>query len=227
MPSLRKEARFAVGSRTGARSTIWKVWVHRDDAYISSRMFGSDIKVSLHSTGQCQWSCTDTWVKRQENARNSDRHIVRWVVAQPAGDKALLIFRVEIPVSELRESEPLTDKKKIFWVSGAPPETTVRFLIYLTRPSELDPAPAESDAMRHLFSLRLRNKRWLIVFVEVVLLSASDIAVARHTVRVQAVAAGFMPRPEHRAGLFIQPPPDGGAHGLLELCLTEGKHKGI
>ena len=221
MQRPRTEARFAVGSRAGARSTIWKAWVQGDEAYLTSRMFGSDVKASFHSTGHCQWSCTDTWVMQQPNVRNSERHIVRWTVDQPATDEALLIFQVEIPVSELRDGTPPTDKKKVFWVSGAPPESTVRFLAYLTRPSETDPAPSESGSMRHLFSLRLRNARWLVVFFELISLSVHDIAEARRAVQDQAVAAGFSPAPEHRASLFIQPHSEGGARGLLELCLTE------
>lgn len=217
----RTEARFAVGSRDGPRSTIWKAWIQGDEAYLASRMFGSDMKVSLHSTGRCQWSCTDTWVMRQPSARNADRHVFRWTIVQPNTDQAVLVFRVEIPMSELRDQPPPKDKKKVFWVSGAPIEATVRFLTYLTRPSESDPAPATTGSMCHLFSLRLRNARWMVVFVELISLSVHDIAEARRAVQAQAAGAGFTPKPEHRASLFIQPPPEGGAHGLLELCLTD------
>ncbi len=221
MSRPRTEARFAVGSRGGPRSTIWKAWVQGDEAYLASRMFGSDIKLSLHSTGQCQWSRTDSWVMRQSGVRNADRHVFRWTITQPTTDQALLVFRVEIPMSELRDQPPPKDKKKVFWVSGAPVDATVRFLAYITRPSEPDPAPSTTGSMRHLFSLRLRNARWLVVLVELISLSERDIAEARRTIQAQATAAGFPPKPEHRACLFIQPPPEGGAHGLLELCLTE------
>jgi hypothetical protein len=94
------EARFATGSRLGPRSTIWKAWVHGDEAYIASRMFGSDMKASFHSSGQCQWSATDTWVRRQKDVRNSERHVKRWQVSYPAGNEALLVLCVEIPGSE-------------------------------------------------------------------------------------------------------------------------------
>lgn len=220
---MRTEARFAVGSRSGPRSTIWKAWVHGDEAYIASRMFGSDMKVSLHSSGQCQWSATETWVRRQSSVRNADRHVHRWQVDLPEGSQALLAFRVEIPVSELRALPPPTDRKKVWWVSGAPAGATVRFLFYLTRPSDSDPAPppAVESQMRHLFSFQLRSTRWLVAFVEVISLSAADIARARASVTEQARAAGLVPSAEHRLSLFIQPPPEGGAHGLLELCFAE------
>jgi hypothetical protein len=186
-------------------------------------MFGSDMKVSFHSTGQCQWSRTDTWVKRQPNARNADRHVVLWSISQPTADQALLIFRVEIPMSEVRPQSPLIDKKKVFWISGAPAEATVRFLVYLTRIAATDPTSTRlhSPSIRHLFSLRLRGGRWVVVFVEVISLSARDIGEARQAVRDQVTAAGITPQPNHRAGLFITPTTEGGAHGLFEICLTE------
>jgi hypothetical protein len=215
------EARFAVGSRDGPRSTIWKVWVQGDEAYIASRMFGSDMKVSLHSTGRCQWSATDNWVRRQASVRNAERHVHRWQVDRPSGNESLLAFRVEIPVAELRLVPPPTDKKKVWWVSGAPDGSTVRFLFYLTRPSETDPAPRPEPEKRHLFSLQLRSSRWLVVFCEVIALSAADIAAARAQVLERVASAGLILGPDHRMSLFIQPPPQGGAHGLLERCFTE------
>ncbi|MDH5670055.1 MAG: hypothetical protein OEY86_18810 [Nitrospira sp.] len=183
-------------------------------------MFGGDMKVSLHKTGECQFSATDAWVKRQQNATNAQRHVHRWRVAQPDGHEALLVFRVEIPVSELRLLPEPKDKKKVWWVGGAPQESTVRFLFYLTRPSEADPAPPPSPQTRHLFSLRLRGSRWLVALVEMISIPVADLAALRKAVIEQSRSWGLVaPAPEHRASLFIQPPPEGGAHGLLELCL--------
>lgn len=221
MPRARTEARFATGSRSGPRSTIWKVWIQGDEAYIASRMFGSEMKVSLHSSGVCQWSATDKWVVRQQDVRNADRHVHRWKVEHPNSQESLLAFRVEIPASELRALPPPTDKKKVWWVGGFPDEVTVRFLFYITRPSEAEPVPPVSPRMRHLFSLQFRNTRWLVVFVELSSLSPTDIADLRRTVRKQAEDAGLVSTADHRLSLFIQPPPEGGTYGLLELCLTE------
>lgn len=179
------------------------------------------MKVSLHATGECQWSATDVWVRRQANARNAARHVYRWRVDYPTGNEAMLVFRVEIPVSELRPLPEPTDKKKVWWVSGTPAGYTLRFLFYITRPHRTDPARLTSDQMRHLFSLQLRRTRWLVAFVEVISLSAADLAAARTAVLELSKAAGIEPGPDHRFSLFMQPPPEGGAHGLLELCATE------
>lgn len=219
--AFRTEVRFALGSRNGQRSAIWKLWTQGDEAYLTSRMFGSDMKVSFHSSGQCQWSCTDSWVQRQEIPKNSDRHVKRWSVEQPKENEALLLFRVEIPASELRSQPPLKDRKKVFWVSGIPSDVTVRFLLCLTRVLEADPAPKNTDNLQHLASLRMRNGRWIVVLIENISLSAADLAAAREATRQQLLAEGITPLPEHRAGLLISPSDPRDAHGLLELCLTE------
>jgi hypothetical protein len=221
VPSPRTHVRFAVGTRGAERSTIWKLWTQGDEIYLASRMFGSDMKVSFHSSGACQWSCTDSWVKRQESVRNSDRHVKRWSVEHPTGNQALLLFRVEIPVSEIRPQPSPSDKKKVCWVSGAPREVTIRFLLYLTRAVSEPPAPPDNERLRHLVSLRTRDGRWVVVLVETISLSAVDLESARQAVRQQMAEAGFSPRPEHRASLLISLNDPQGAHGLLELCLTE------
>lgn len=217
---MRSEARFAVGSRQGPRSTIWKAWVQGDEAYILSRMFGSDMKVSFHSSGKCQWSATDSWVRRSQ-VRNAERHVHRWQVDYPMANEALLVFHVGIPASELRPLPAPTDKKKVWWVSGIPVESTARFLFYMTRPSESEPASATSSQMRHLFSLRLRSQRWLVIFVDVISLSPADLAASRAAVLEQVKSVGLVPEAHHRLSLFSQPSKAAGWHGLLELCLTE------
>jgi len=218
--TVHTEARFALGSRAGPRSTIWKAWVAGNEAYIASRMFGSDMKVSFHSSGRCQWSATDTWVRRQGIVRNAERHVYRWQVTYPTGNEALLLFRVEIPETELRLLPAPTDHKKVWWVSGQPLGATVRFLFYMTRPTDAEPQPAPSEQRRHLFSLRLRDTRCLVCIVDLISLSATDLEAARSAAIAQAAAAGFVPGSQHRLSLFIQPPPEGGAQGLLELCAT-------
>ena len=127
-----QEFRFAVGAKDGLRSTVWKCWVHGDEAYITGRLFGAEAKISLHSSGECQWSCTDKWVRRDTNRRNVDRHIAKWHLSFPKENKAVLAFRVAIPVSELRREPVLPNQKKAFWVGNAPDGSTVEFCFYFT-----------------------------------------------------------------------------------------------
>lgn len=58
----RNEFWFAVGKPTERRSTVWKVISTKDDIYILSRMMGSVSRISLHQSGDCQWSLTSDWI---------------------------------------------------------------------------------------------------------------------------------------------------------------------
>ena len=220
MTAPRTEARFALGTRHGPKSTIWKAWVQGDESYITSRMFGGDLKVSIHSSGECQWSCTDTWVKKQDRQRNSLRHIVKWKISPPTTNQALMVFRVEIPVSEVRPTPPPTDKKKVFWINNVPEGATARVIFYLTTPSASDPAVGNKLPHRHIFSLRLRNERWLIALLDLISLSAVDLAAARAALQEQLKGSGHTPSSDHRSSLFMQPS-ESAPHGLLELCPAE------
>ena len=132
MPS---ELRFAVGSKEGRRSSIWKIWAQKDDVYILSRMMGCDAKVSLHASGLCQFSRTSDWVKKKQ-ARNAERHMVRWQIDKPAASSAMHIFRIIIPESELRVIDLDEPLKKVKWLD-TPTQGGAAFVeCYLTPPAE-------------------------------------------------------------------------------------------
>ncbi len=213
----RSEARFCVGSKSGSKSSIWKVWVQGDEAYIASRMFGSELKISLHSSGLCQWSMTDSWMTRTGVTKNSDRHIVRWRVPEQADLKANLIFRVQIPISELRQIDPPLGGKRVFWISGAPEGSTIQFAFYITPRCDDDPALYSELPHRHLFSVRFRGGSWLVALVDVIALSASDLLAAKSAIRNQVNDKDLILNSSHRACAFMQPSEDSPA-GLLELC---------
>lgn len=215
-----REFRFAVGSRDGPRSTVWKCWVHGAEAYIAGRLFGTEAKISLYSSGECQWSCTDTWVRRDPSRRNADRHIARWKLTYPQDNNALLAFRVAIPASELRPQPVPPDQKKAFWIGNAPAGSTVEFCFYFTRELDGLPATDSNPELRHVASLRLSDGSWLVTFVWLRSLSAGDIAAARDAAVAQAREAGVQVGAEHRIALFALPTPDTSA-AVLEVCATD------
>ena len=219
----RTEARFAVGTRAGPRSSIWKAWVHGEEAYLASRAFGKYQKVSLHSSGLGQWSLTDEWAKENPGRRNAERHIVRWTMPTAAEGQAALVFKVQVPCSELRVLPVPTDKKKVFWVSGVPPAGTVRYLFYLTGACADDPAPQDTEYRRKLFSLKFRSERWMVALLDVTSLSTTDLLAARQAVIEQFLPnASLLELKEMRASIFSQPnEPLSDCHGLIEMCLTE------
>jgi hypothetical protein len=46
--------RFAVGKPEGPRSTVWRLWTHKNEVYISAWSLASDVKISLHSSGDAR-----------------------------------------------------------------------------------------------------------------------------------------------------------------------------
>ena len=217
--SALREFRFAVGSKDGPRSTIWKCWVQGDEAYIAGRLFGTETKISLHSTGECQWSCTDQWVRRDPDRRNADRHIAKWHLTYPQGHSAILAFRVAVPVIELRPEPVPPNQKKALWVGNAPVGSTVEFCFYFTRALDGPPSSVGNPALRHLASLQLRDGRWLVAFVWLRSLSATDIAAARDAAVAQAREAGVQVGAAHRLALFALPTAETSA-AVLEVCAT-------
>ena len=224
----KREVRIAVGIPTGRRSTVWKFCVHKSEVYILSRMFGSDAKVSLHSSGECQWSATGSWVKKVPGRRNTERHITRWVMPRPTGTTAVHVFQVRIPETELREIHNGEDLSTVEWLPIPPRAHTVSIECYITPCSQTDPTFSSRLPQPCLFSLPLGDGRWFIGLHHVVPLDGRDLEPLRDEMNAKARAAGIEPRSEHRGSAFTVS--DGTAQGLIELCTlgpnpsTEGTH---
>lgn len=215
MPA-RGEVRIAVGSPTGRRSTVWKFFVQKNEIYILSRMFGSDAKVSLHSTGECQWSATGTWVKKVPGRRNAERHITKWVMPRPSGLTALHVFQVRIPETELRIIDVAENLHSVEWLPVPPKGHSVSLECYITPKSQYDPAPLANLPCPHLFSLPLADGRWFTVLHHNPPLDGKGLESLRNQMNVQAMAAGIQPKPEHRGSAFTVS--ESTARGLIELC---------
>ena len=215
-----KEIRIAVGSRTGRRSTVWKFFVRKSDIYIQSRMFGSDLKVSLHGSGACQWSATDHWVTKVPGRKNADRHFVRWQVPWPAGSHALHVFQVRIPETELRTSCLPEDLNAVEWLPVPPAGHTVSLECYLTPITETDPALTANLPHPLLFSLRLADGRWFTVLHHIAPLDGKDLTALRSEIQAQCCAKGIEPQPQHRIAAFTE---NGNTtRGLIEICAVAG-----
>lgn len=198
MPKKGPEFRVAVGAPDGRRSTVWKFTVTRNEIYIFTRMFGSDAKVSLHSSGECQWSCTSSWVMAETGRRNADRHIVKWDVELPEGDKALHIFRVSIPESELRPIEG-EDIAGVEWLDSPGAGNVVTLDCYLTRAVDVDPGLGIPHPC--LISWQLQNKRWFVVMIRTGPVER-DYSPERMEMVRQAQEAGIRLDPRNRIAAF-------------------------
>ena len=224
---VQKEVRVAVGSQGDRRSTVWKFVVHRSEVYIFTRMFGSDAKISLHSSGDCHCSATDSWVKKVSGRRNAERHKFRWSIPRPDGKTALLAFRVQIPETELRVIGEGEDVMSVQWLPTPPKGKTMSLECYITPISASDPVLSSSLPYPCLFSLPLADGHWFVILHHLVTLSGKDLEVLRTKMWEQARAAGIECRREQRGAVLTVK--DGtNIRGLIELCppAVEQSHAG-
>lgn len=211
--------RVAVGRPDGRRSTIWKFTTHKGDVYILSRMFGSDCKVSLHASGQCQWSGTGEWVKKDASRRNADRHFMKWSAPRPNGNAANIVFRIRIPESELRRVDVKEDLAKVLWLPVPAVGETSSLACYITPPSIDDPAASTQLPGTLLLSQQLEDKHWFVVIHHVEQLNGIDLRPLRDAMNAQARAAGIIANPKHRGCAIATT--EYGARCFVEMCTVE------
>jgi len=210
------ELRVAIGSPDGRRSTVWKFAAHRSEIYILSRMFGSDCKVSLHSSGQCQWSGTGAWVKKDPSRRNADRHFMKWSAARPHGASAALVLRIRIPESELREVEVEEDVTDVLWLPAPGAGQTSSFACYVTPPSTDDPTASAQLPGTRLLSRQLEDRHRFVAIHHDEPLNGADLQPLRNAMNARARADGIVADPKHRGCAVTIT--DEGARCFVEMC---------
>jgi hypothetical protein len=215
MPKL-AELRVAVGSPDGRRSSVWKFATHRSEIYIISRMFGSDAKVSLHSSGQCQWSGTGNWVKKDRNRRNADRHFLKWSAPRPHGSEANIVFRIRIPETELRHIDVEEDLASVQWFPAPNIGSTASFAFYITPPSIIDPASTAQLPGTLILSRQLEDRHWFTAIHHVEALDGTHLNSVRNEMNARARSTGITPNPKHR-GCAITVTED-GTRCFVEMC---------
>lgn len=188
---MRQKFKFAAGERTGLKSSVWTVVVKSNDIYLSTELFGSHFKLSLHESGDSQWSYTSDYVEKHVGMKNQNRHLIKWIQKPPQGGLAINIFRIQIPYSELRNDSNHSPNTSINWVSGIT-VGTYQFDLCITPPSKADPCQGRGDLPHQVIcSLQLANKRWLVIFVHAIGLSPVDVQSAKKSVILEMENKGI------------------------------------
>ena len=181
-----RELRFCIGSPSQSQSTSWKVWTQRGDVYLASRSVASDLKVSLHESGECQYSYTSKWAM-ETGARNRERHLERWKRRRPHPiSRTVHLFRVILPGSELRRATAdVKPPRGLVWYPPPPSGQSVHVDLWLTPPD------SEGQTQAHfmndlLGALTLDGGRILGVTARYQAVSAAD---SRSLIRLRKVVA--------------------------------------
>lgn len=197
--SKSSEIRFAVGDPDGRRSTVWKIAINGSDIYIMSRTFGSDLKISLHASGECSFANTSAWVLKTSDRKNADRRIDSWSLARPNGTAAQIVFRIQIPETELRKVDAPDDFSGVEWIIAPPKAHTIALECYITPVSPSDPGVGASLPHPCLCSLPLACGRWLVVLNHVAPKNGSHLTPVRTRMQLEAKQRGIKLQPGYRA----------------------------
>jgi hypothetical protein len=209
------EYRIAVGSPAGGRSTTWKFFVNKNDVYIVSGMFENNCKISLHESGDCQFSGTATWVLAEPGRRNADRHFKKWHLPRPSGNAATHVLRMLMPGDDLVAFTADEDPTSIHWLPAPSPGYAVLIDCHLTRPSELDPTTGLSLPFSRLFALQLSDLRWFVVLHGQIPNDKAFLQKMRLQILAGAEAGGVVLAPTYRTCATGQL--DEGARTFIEL----------
>jgi hypothetical protein len=143
--SNRSTVRFAVGKPEGPRSTVWRLWTHKNEVYISAWSLASDVKISLHSSGDWREALTTEHAAKGSPfvAPGQDRTIDKWQRPAEFVAGATKAFMIVVPSSEVttpRHPEANTafrqklGGKAVVWVPAAPEGYATHFTVLFTRP---------------------------------------------------------------------------------------------
>lgn len=130
--------RFAVVDDLGRSSEIWRIWTGKkrptNDAYLAPRPQASDLKVSLHESGECRIGPTGPLRDRLAGA---DRYALDVWQVDPQGPPPRALIAIQFHRSELIESEPhLTNVEAIRIPPGS---DSLMVLILIGDPAEVTP----------------------------------------------------------------------------------------
>lgn len=143
--SNRSVVRFAVGKPEGPRSSVWRLWTHNNEVYLSPWSVGADAKVSLHSSGDWRDAFTKEHVAKGSPfvVSDQDRTLDRWkrpAEFVPGATKAYMIVVPSSEVTAPRHPEAYSlfrqklGGKAVVWVPAAPEGYATHFTVLFTRP---------------------------------------------------------------------------------------------
>lgn len=123
-------ARLVVGKADGPFSATLRVWsdARRSDVYAAVRDTGGDLKVSLHSSGECHAGLTSQFATQEMEVvrRLGSRHQNLWRRNTHTGSQFVAPLQFAFPSSELLtwRGGPLHDPL-LLWISDPGPDRSI------------------------------------------------------------------------------------------------------
>lgn len=191
--------------------------------YLQSRMMGSDTKVSFHTSGQCQFSYTSEWVRKDSGCglKNADRHIAKWDLHLDRNNSSLSLFRLIVPSSELRSVHE-KNVQKVRWLAAPLEGQALAVEMYFSPPMANQPAPHQF-AYHPLVVWPLPGQRWFVALhhaEEITPENACRLSEARHRIAQEAQRANITLLPQYRAVALFEN--HSGTRGVIEVIPFDG-----
>lgn len=125
--------RFAVGAPEVERSLPWRLWVRRNDIYISARPMGGEMKVSLHESHE-HWQLAFTKEHmRRPSPLVRERVQDRWSRPAAFAEGWTRAFVIIVPHAAVVEPVvDLGDAEKIVWIPTPAQEHAVQFTVLIS-----------------------------------------------------------------------------------------------
>jgi hypothetical protein len=226
--------RFAVGDPDKLRSTVWRLWTNdadylknaKSDVYLQSRMMGADTKVSLHQSGQWQWSLTQEYLAKKNSKGEilPSRHLVKWRRPAPLAPGLTYAFTIIIPSSELRVVQTNEkDLSTINWIQSPSSDSAIEFDLILadeTAQRIYESKPA-IDLVTLISSKRLANGETLSLFYRTARVIPENLELLRESkerVKSQTNSKVNFDNPQLRGVLFLERVD--GVRGLIEIAYS-------
>jgi hypothetical protein len=134
---MRGGVRWAVGSPSGARASVWRVWARRDEVYIAARGAASDMKISLHSSGRWRSAFTERHLQRPKPLipPGADRAFEKWIRPAEFAPGWTRGFSIIVPTSEVVPCDVVIDSPdEVLWIAAPLEGWAVHFDILLSTP---------------------------------------------------------------------------------------------
>ncbi|HEY1891698.1 MAG TPA: hypothetical protein VGG63_14905 [Steroidobacteraceae bacterium] len=180
-------------------------------------MFGGDVKVSIHGSGECQLSRPGEWAKAN-NRPNAERHLHKWKATLPLGTAAEFVLEIRIPSSELRSISVDEELAAVQWRDAAPQGLATAIQCFISPAASFGAVASAIPVDSLQMVLPFGDGRWFVGRHTVMHLNQYELADVRNESRTIAKKNGYQVTTQQRAaGLIIG---EGSARGLIEYCLA-------
>ncbi len=137
----------AIGTHDDVRSSIWRLWVYKDDVYFGTAEGSQAFKFSLHKSGI--WRAA--FVRSLDKDGRTDRAAKKW--DRPSAGAGGMTSAIAVVAAPSGPSKPFTSRRRnndqrIRWVPPAPPtRMVVLFVMIANSDADTDPIVFAQDRL--------------------------------------------------------------------------------